>query len=73
MARAWQATREWLSQFWADVKSSTDAGLLAVPRFLGLLYGPIDTRLPIDEAWRKALAHRPGTVLVQVPYHLAPA
>jgi quinol-cytochrome oxidoreductase complex cytochrome b subunit len=58
MARLWRATREWLSQFWADVKASTDAGLLAVPRFLGLLYGPIDTRLPIDQAWRKALAHR---------------
>ncbi len=53
-----QAIRRWLSQFWDDVKSSTDAGLLAVPRFLGLLYGSIDTRLPIDQAFRKALGHR---------------
>ena len=58
MAGAWRAVREWLAQFWVDLKSSTDAGLLAVPRFLGLLYGAIDTRLPIDQAWRKALKNR---------------
>jgi cytochrome b6 len=58
MAGAWQAVRQWLAQFWVDLKSSTDAGLLAVPRFLGLLYGAIDTRLPIDQAWRKALKNR---------------
>jgi quinol-cytochrome oxidoreductase complex cytochrome b subunit len=58
MGRLWRAMREWLAQFWTDVKASTDAGLLAVPRFLGLLYGPIDTRLPIDQAWRKALGYR---------------
>ncbi len=52
------AARRWLAQFWGDLKASTDAGLLAVPRFLGLLYGRIDTRLPIDQALRKALAHR---------------
>lgn len=50
--------RRWLAQFWADLKASTDAGLLAVPRFLGLLYGKIDTRLPIDQALRRALEHR---------------
>jgi quinol-cytochrome oxidoreductase complex cytochrome b subunit len=58
MTGARQSLREWLSQFWADLKASTDAGLLAVPRFLGLLYGPIDTRLPIDQAFRKALGYR---------------
>lgn len=47
-----------LAQLWADVKASTDAGLLSVIRFLGLLYGPIDRRLPIDQAFRKALSYR---------------
>lgn len=49
---------EWLSQFWADLKKSTDAGLLGVARFLGLLYGPIDRSLPIDQALRKSLRYR---------------
>ncbi len=48
----------WLTQFWADLKASTDAGLLGVARFLGLLYGPIDRTLPIDQALRKALRYR---------------
>ena len=58
MGRAWQAIQQWLSEFWDDLKASTDAGLLAVPRFLGLLYGTIDARLPIDQAFRKALGYR---------------
>ncbi|UCF18828.1 MAG: cytochrome bc complex cytochrome b subunit [Gemmatimonadota bacterium] len=49
---------QWLAQFWADLKRSTDAGILGVARFLGLLYGPIDRSLPIDQALRKALRHR---------------
>jgi quinol-cytochrome oxidoreductase complex cytochrome b subunit len=53
-----QAVARWAAQLWADLKASTDAGLLSVARFLGLLYGPIDTHLPIDQALRKALAYR---------------
>jgi quinol-cytochrome oxidoreductase complex cytochrome b subunit len=45
-------------RFWSDLKASTDANLLRVLRFLGLLYGPIDTTLPIDQALRKALRYR---------------
>lgn len=37
---------------------STDASLLGFLRFLGLLYGPIARRLPIDEAFRKSLRYR---------------
>jgi quinol-cytochrome oxidoreductase complex cytochrome b subunit len=48
----------WFRELWADLRESTDANLLGVPRFLGLLYGPIDPRLRIDEALRKALARR---------------
>lgn len=50
--------RSWLANLWADLKASTDAGILGVARFLGLLYGPIDRRLPIDQALRKALGYR---------------
>jgi quinol-cytochrome oxidoreductase complex cytochrome b subunit len=53
-----RATAKWAAQFWADLKASTDAGLLGILRFLGLLYGPIDARLPIDQAFRKALGYR---------------
>lgn len=48
----------WWAQFWADLKASTDTSLLGMLRFLGLLYGPIDTRLPIDQAFRKAMQRR---------------
>jgi quinol-cytochrome oxidoreductase complex cytochrome b subunit len=58
LGRFWRALAQWASQFWADLKSSTDAGLLSIPRFLGLLYGPIDAKLPIDQAFRKALNYR---------------
>ncbi len=44
--------------FWADLKASTDPALLGVARFLGLLYGPIDRTLPIDQAAKKALRRR---------------
>jgi len=53
-----RATAQWAAQLWADLKASTDAGLLGILRFLGLLYGPIDARLPIDQAFRKALRYR---------------
>jgi quinol-cytochrome oxidoreductase complex cytochrome b subunit len=58
MGRVRGAIAQWAAQFWADLKASTDAGLLSVLRFLGLLYGPIDAKLPIDQAFRKALSYR---------------
>ncbi|NIR43348.1 MAG: DUF4405 domain-containing protein [Gemmatimonadetes bacterium] len=48
----------WLTQLWEDIKASTDPGLLGIARFLGLIYGPIDRRLPIDQSLRKSLARR---------------
>jgi quinol-cytochrome oxidoreductase complex cytochrome b subunit len=47
-----------LGQLWADVKASTDSSLLEVGRWLGLLRGPIDRRLPIDQALKKAMTNR---------------
>ncbi len=58
LGRAWAATTAWGRRFWDDLKASTDASLLALLRFVGLLYGRIDTRLPIDQAFRKSLNHR---------------
>ncbi|HEX7121324.1 MAG TPA: hypothetical protein VF178_03060, partial [Gemmatimonadaceae bacterium] len=58
LGRFWRAGAAWAAQFWVDLKASTDAGVLGVARFLGLLYGPIDARLPIDQALRKALRYR---------------
>lgn len=43
---------------WGDLRTSVDPGLLAAARFLGLLYGRIDRRLPIDRALRKSLRRR---------------
>lgn len=54
----WRDITQSLSRLWADLKASTDAGLLAIPRFFGLLYGPIDTTLPLDKALDKSLRHR---------------
>ena len=56
--RAATAVRDRFKQLWDDLTSSTDAGLLGVVRFFGLLYGPIDRSLPIDEAFKKALRYR---------------
>ncbi len=58
MRRLWQGAVQWLSQLGADIRDSTDAGLLGVARFFGLLYGPIDTSLPIDQALNKAWRYR---------------
>jgi quinol-cytochrome oxidoreductase complex cytochrome b subunit len=58
MRRLWQGAGQWLSQLGADVRDSTDAGLLGVARFFGLLYGPIDTSLPIDQALKKSWGRR---------------
>ncbi len=41
-----------------DLKASTDSSVLGAARFLGLLYGPIDRRLRIDAALKKALDYR---------------
>ncbi|MDE3127075.1 MAG: cytochrome bc complex cytochrome b subunit [Gemmatimonadota bacterium] len=56
--RPLDAAKGWAARFWDDLKASTDASLLAMLRFVGLLYGRIDTHLPIDQAFRKALRHR---------------
>jgi quinol-cytochrome oxidoreductase complex cytochrome b subunit len=40
------------------VKTSVDPGLLAAARFLGLLYGRIERKLPIDQALRASLQRR---------------
>ncbi len=58
LGRAWTAITAWSRRFWEDLKASTDASLLAMLRFVGLLYGRIDTRLPIDQAFQKSLNHR---------------
>jgi quinol-cytochrome oxidoreductase complex cytochrome b subunit len=47
-----------VSQTWQAIKASTDASVLGVGRFLGLLYGPIDRSLPVDKALKKALGYR---------------
>ena len=38
--------------------SIADAGLLRVPRFFGLVYGPIEDDLPIRDAWRRSRNRR---------------
>jgi quinol-cytochrome oxidoreductase complex cytochrome b subunit len=58
MSRLWTGLKTWLTQFTADLRASTDAGLLGVARYFGLLYGPIDASLPIDQALRKSLRYR---------------
>lgn len=58
LGRGWRATKAWGRRFWDDLKASTDASLLAMLRFVGLLYGPIDSRLPIDQAFRKSMRRR---------------
>ena len=54
LARIWRPVKG----VWNDIKESTDASLLGTARFLGLLYGPIDRSLRIDDALRKALKYR---------------
>jgi len=58
LGRVWTETKAWGGRFWDDLKASTDASLLSMLRFVGLLYGRIDTQLPIDQAFRKSLRHR---------------
>ncbi len=54
LAALWRA----IVGVWDDIKASTDASLLGMARFVGLLYGPIDRSLSIDAALRKALRYR---------------
>ncbi len=56
--RVWTGVTGWLSRFWADLKASTDASLLGVLRFLGLIYGTIDTGGPIGQGFRAAMRRR---------------
>lgn len=59
MASRWGAALvRWLAQTWEDLKESTDASLLGIARFLGLLYGPIERNLRIDAALRRSLSYR---------------
>lgn len=44
----------WIRQFRADVKASLDPGLLRILRLFGLVYGPINRRVAIDQALREA-------------------
>jgi len=58
LRRAFQATKRIVSDLWYDITSSVDSSLLGSARFLGLLYGPIDRSLRINEALRKSLKYR---------------
>ena len=58
MRQLWRTLKQAATRLWADIRASTDAGLLAVPRFLGLIYGPIDTKAPIDQALDRSLRRR---------------
>ena len=63
IGRLWSAVSAWMRQVWEDLKASTDTSLLGLARFFGLLYGPIDRHLRIDQALRKAWSYRlPGHV-----------
>ncbi len=45
------------------LEKATDARILSIPRLFGLLYGPIDDRLPLGEAWRASMRRKlPGNV-----------
>ena len=47
---------EWLER-------ATDARILTIPRLFGLLYGPIEDRLPLGDAWRASMRRKiPGYV-----------
>ena len=48
----------WLSQFRDDVRQSADPALLGALRVLGLLYGKINRRVPIDQSLRESWSRR---------------
>ncbi len=46
------------SRFLKWLEDATDSRILAIPRFFGFLYGPIDDRLSLGDALRKSLRRR---------------
>ena len=58
LRRFFHATKRIAGDVWFDITSSVDSSLLGAARFLGLLYGPIDRSLRINEALRKSLKYR---------------
>jgi len=46
------------SRFLKWLEEATDSRILAIPRFFGFLYGPIEDRLPLGQAWRAAMKRR---------------
>jgi quinol-cytochrome oxidoreductase complex cytochrome b subunit len=40
------------------LEDATDARILVIPRFFGLLYGPIADRLALGEAWQESMRRR---------------
>ncbi len=45
------------------LEEATDARILTIPRLFGLLYGPIEDRLPLGDAWRASMRRKiPGNV-----------
>lgn len=40
------------------LEGATDARILTIPRLFGFLYGPIDDRLSLSEAWRASMRRR---------------
>jgi hypothetical protein len=52
------------------LEGATDARILTIPRLLGLLYGSIDDKLPLREAWRASLRRKvpsAGSTLSEEP------
>jgi quinol-cytochrome oxidoreductase complex cytochrome b subunit len=56
--RTVKSASRWFGHIWNDVTSSLDASLLGTARFVGLLYGPIDRHLRINDALKKSLKYR---------------
>ncbi len=46
------------TRFLRWLEEATDSQILAIPRFFGFLYGPIDERLSLGEAWKAASERR---------------
>lgn len=46
------------ARFLKWLEDATDSRILAIPRFFGFLYGPIEDRLPLGQAWKAAMNRR---------------
>jgi len=46
------------TRFLKWLEDATDSRILAIPRFFGLIYGSIDDRLSLSEAWKAGLKRR---------------